>query len=119
MFSHDPNRLPDVYDPRFIHADVELAAVAAGLVAARSGRLCLYGPPGTGQTAYGRWLASSVWRSSVRQTVPDPEIPRLGESEKNISKAFREAAMALALLIDEVDSFSAGQARCVTQLGSE
>jgi transitional endoplasmic reticulum ATPase len=31
LLLHDPNRLPEVYDPRFIHADVDLAAVAIGL----------------------------------------------------------------------------------------
>ena len=106
LLSHDPNRLPDVYDPRFIHADVELAAVAAGLVAARSGRLCLYGPPGTGKTAYGRWLAHQLGVPLFVKRASDLKSKWLGESEKNISKAFREAQSdGAVLLIDEVDSF--------------
>lgn len=106
LLSHDPNRLPDVYDPRFIHADVDLAAVAAGLVAARSGRLCLYGPPGTGKTAYGRWLAEQLGVPLLVKRASDLKSKWLGESEKNIAKAFREAQNEGALLlIDEVDSF--------------
>ena len=48
---NDPNRLPEIYDPSFIHANTDLAVVSAGLLQAKSGRLCLYGPPGTGKTA--------------------------------------------------------------------
>ena len=57
---NDANRLPDIYDPAFIHADADLAQISAGLVQSKSGRLCLYGPPGTGKTAYGRWLAEEL-----------------------------------------------------------
>ncbi|HYS88388.1 MAG TPA: AAA family ATPase, partial [Bradyrhizobium sp.] len=41
---HDPDRLPETYDPAFIHADADLAQVADGLARHREGRLCLYGP---------------------------------------------------------------------------
>ena len=57
---NDANRLPEIYDPCFIHSDADLAAVSRGLVQSKSGRLCLYGPPGTGKTAYGRWLADQL-----------------------------------------------------------
>jgi hypothetical protein len=50
----DPNRLPETYDPAFLHADADLAALADGLARNRQGRLCLYGPSGTGKTAYAR-----------------------------------------------------------------
>jgi transitional endoplasmic reticulum ATPase len=58
--TNDANKLPDLYDPAFIHADVDLVQVAAGLAEAKSGRICLYGPPGTGKTAFGRWLADRL-----------------------------------------------------------
>ena len=106
LVQHDPSGLPEIYDPGFIHADVDLAAVAAGLVAARSGRLCLYGPPGTGKTAYGRWLAEQLGVPLLVKRASDLKSKWLGESEKNIAKAFREAQNEGALLlIDEVDSF--------------
>ena len=72
----------------------------------RSGRLCLYGPPGTGKTAYGRWLAQQLGVPLLVKRASDLKSKWLGESEKNIAKAFREAQNDGAiLLIDEVDSF--------------
>lgn len=103
---HDPNRLPETYDPVFIHADAELSGVAAGIVKARSGRLCLYGPPGTGKTAYGRWLAQQLDCQLLVKRASDLMSPYIGENEQNIARAFRQAAQDGALLlIDEVDSF--------------
>jgi SpoVK/Ycf46/Vps4 family AAA+-type ATPase len=102
----DPNRLPETYDPAFIHADADLAALADGIAQAGSARLCLYGPPGTGKTAYARWLAQRLGRPLLVKRASDLLSMWLGESEKHIAEAFREAQTARAvLLIDEVDSF--------------
>jgi len=80
--------------------------IADGLKAAKSGRLCLFGPPGTGKTAYGRWLADQLGVPLVVKRVSDLMSKWVGESEHNIAKAFREAeAQGALLLIDEVDSF--------------
>ena len=103
---NDPNRLPDLYDPAFIHADSDLTAVAAGLVQSKSGRLCLYGPPGTGKTAYGRWLADQMDVPLLVKRASDLMSKWVGENEKNIARAFKQAEQDGALLlIDEVDSF--------------
>ncbi len=103
---NDPNRLPEIYDPGFIHADSDLGQVAAGLVQSKSGRLCLYGPPGTGKTAYARWLADQMGVPLLVKRASDLMSMWLGESEKNIARAFKEAEQDGALLlIDEVDSF--------------
>jgi len=100
------NRLPEIYDPTFIHADANLADVATGLRASRSGRLCLYGPPGTGKTAYGRWLAGQLDMPLLVKRASDLIAPYLGETEQNMAVAFRQAEQQGALLlIDEVDSF--------------
>ncbi len=102
----DPNRLPDVYDPCFIHTDIDLAPIAAGLARAKSGRLCLYGPPGTGKTAYGRWLAEHLGLPLLVKRASDLLSKWVGDNEKNIARAFQEAEQEGALLlIDEVDSF--------------
>lgn len=106
LAKNDPNRLPEVYDPKFIHADADLGAVAAGLVAARTGRLCLYGAPGTGKTAYARWLAEKMEVPLLCKRASDLMSMWLGGSEKNIANAFAQAEQDGALLlIDEVDSF--------------
>jgi len=103
---HDPDRLPEIYDPVFIHADADLGELAEGLVRSRTGRLCLYGPPGTGKTAYGRWLAERLAMPLLVKRASDLLSPYLGECEIKIARAFREAERDNALLlIDEVDSF--------------
>ena len=106
---HDPNRLPEVYDTAFLNADADLAQVAQGLVAASAtggARLCLYGPPGTGKTAFGRWLAEQLDRPLMVRRASDLLSMFVGEAEKNIARAFRQAEEDGALLlIDEVDSF--------------
>lgn len=106
LAEQDPNRLPEIYDPGFVQADADLASVAAGLMAAPAGRLCLYGPPGTGKTAYGRWLAERLGIPLLIKRASDLMSKWVGENEKNIALAFRQADQDGALLlIDEVDSF--------------
>ncbi|QIL44469.1 AAA family ATPase [Acidovorax sp. HDW3] len=107
---HDPHRLPELYDPAFTHADTDLNALAQGLAAAQTqghgARLCLYGPPGTGKTAFGRWLAERLDKPLQVRRASDLLSMYVGEAEKNIARAFRQAEDEGALLlIDEVDSF--------------
>ena len=103
---HNPNRLPEIYDPAFIHADIDLNEVAKQLVQVRTGRLCLYGPPGTGKTAFGRWLADQMGAPLLVKRASDLLGMYVGESEKNIARAFEQAeAENAVLLVDEVDSF--------------
>jgi transitional endoplasmic reticulum ATPase len=102
----DANRLPELYDPAFIHADANLAEVADGLAACGSGRLCMYGPPGTGKTAFGRWLAEKMGMPLHVTRASDLISMWVGGNEKNIAQAFRQAHEdGAVLLIDEVDSF--------------
>lgn len=106
VHQHAPDRLPEVYDPGFIHADANLSVVVDGLMLAKSGRLCLYGPPGTGKTAYGRWVAEKLGVPLLIKRASDLMSPYVGENERNIARAFREAqAEGAVLLMDEVDSF--------------
>ena len=102
--AHDPSRLPEVYDPAYVHTDADLAALADGIARSGSARLCLYGPPGTGKTAYARWLAQRLQRPLLIKRASDLLGKWLGESERNIARAFQEAERERAvLLIDEVD----------------
>ncbi len=103
---NNPNRLPDIYDPAFIHADADLAQLASGVKRSKAARLCLYGPPGTGKTAFGRWLAEQLDVPILIRRASDLMSKWVGENEKNIAQAFKQAEQEGAvLLIDEVDSF--------------
>jgi transitional endoplasmic reticulum ATPase len=102
----DPNRLPETYDPAFLNADADLAALADGLARHRQARLCLYGPSGTGKSAYARWLSQRLGMPLHVRRGSDLMSKWLGESEKNLASAFRQAEQDKALLlIDEVDGF--------------
>ena len=106
LLPDDPNQLPEIYDPGFIHADADLAQVAQGLQTERAARLCLYGPSGTGKTAYGRWLATQLDMPLLVKRASDLMSMWVGGNEKNIAGVFRQATQEGALLlIDEVDSF--------------
>ena len=112
---YDPNRLPETYDPAFIHADADIEGIAAGLKTTKTGRLCLYGPPGTGKTAYGRWLAEQLEAPLLVKRASDLMSMWVGGTEKNIAESFRQAETEGAiLLIDEVEGFlqDRRQARC-------
>lgn len=103
---HDPTRLPDTYDPAFLNPDADVMGIARGLLQSGSGRICLHGPPGTGKTAFGRWLAQELDLPLTVRRASDLLSPFVGMTEKNLSKAFGEAAQdGSLLLIDEVDSF--------------
>ena len=103
---HNPHSLPEVYDPAFVNTDTDLLAMAAQLRQHQTGRICLYGPPGTGKTAYGRWLAQELGKPLHVKRASDLISMWVGETEKNLAKAFAQAEEADALLlIDEVDSF--------------
>ena len=103
---HDPNRLPETYDPRFIHANLDVNQLAENLKKTKTGRLCLYGPPGTGKTAYARWLSEQLDLPLLIKRASDLIDMYVGETEKNIARAFWEAeADSALLLIDEVEGF--------------
>lgn len=98
--------LPAFYDPSFVNADLDLRVLADGLKEAAGGRLCLYGPPGTGKSAYAAWVARILNRPLVRRTVAELTSCYVGQTEKLIAEAFRDAKRENAvLLIDEADSF--------------
>lgn len=100
------SQLPSHYDPAILNADADLAQLAAGLAQSRSARLCLYGPPGTGKSAFGRWLADRLGMPLLPKSASDLMSKWVGDSEKAIAAAFRQAEREGALLmLDEVDSF--------------
>jgi transitional endoplasmic reticulum ATPase len=106
LLRDDPAALPPFYDPAFVNADADLDALANGLIEARMARLCFHGAPGTGKTAFARWLAERLDAPLHVQRASDLLSPYVGVAEKQIAMAFHRAAQQQAvLLIDEVDSF--------------
>ena len=103
---YDPNQLPETYDPAYIHSDIDVECLAMGLKKTMSGRLCLYGPSGTGKTAYGRWLAEQLEVPLLVKRGSDLISMWLGQTEKNFAACFQQAEMEEAiLLIDEIEGF--------------
>lgn len=98
--------LPDYYNPVFINCDADLAHIATMLQHHDSARLCLFGPPGTGKSAYAYWLADQLEKPLHIKQGSDLLGKYVGETEQNIADVFNEAIQDKAiLLIDEVDSF--------------
>ena len=89
-----------------LNADCNIADVCEGLREHGEGRLCLYGAPGTGKSAFGRYLAENLDRPLMVRRASDILSPYVGVAEKNMAKMFREASEENAvLLLDEADTF--------------
>ncbi|MBP5707808.1 MAG: ATP-binding protein [Alphaproteobacteria bacterium] len=68
--------------------------------------LCLYGAPGTGKTAFCEHLAELLEINIIKKRASDIKGPYVGETERNIARAFKEAHAKKAMLVfDEADSF--------------
>lgn len=68
--------------------------------------LCLYGVPGTGKSAYARYIADELGLKVIQKRGSDLISMWVGGTEKNIAKAFEEALEQKAVLVfDEADSF--------------
>lgn len=93
-----------------VNASTDLARLTERLVAWRPGgrvglSLCLYGRSGTGKSEYVHHVAALKGLSVVARHVSDIESKWVGETEKNIARAFTEAeAQGAILLFDEVDT---------------
>jgi hypothetical protein len=70
------------------------------------GCVLLYGPPGTGKTQFTEYMADQLGLPLISKSASALLSKWLGDSEKNISAAFEEAAAEDAILFfDEGDSF--------------
>lgn len=98
--------IPKEYDLGFLNSDQPLTDISSRLHADASCRMCLFGPPGTGKSTFGYWLARKLGMSLQVKRASDLLSPYVGETEIQISAAFREAQNSKAILmIDEVDGF--------------
>lgn len=95
------------FDPAFSTADHDLLRIADRLhVSSAPWSLLLFGPPGTGKTAFAHHLAERSNCDLLIKAASDLLGPYVGQTEAAIAAAFREAQRAKAiLLIDEADTF--------------
>lgn len=67
--------------------------------------ILFHGEPGTGKTEFARFLAELTGFDHKTVSVSDFLSPYVGETEKNIAKAFKEAVKKnMVLIFDEADS---------------
>ena len=96
----------ELYDPSLSTADADLLEMIDGIKEAQVARLCLYGVPGTGKTAWTQHLGKCLNRPVLVKRCSDLLDCYVGNSEKLIAAAFAEAKRNDAILIlDEADSF--------------
>ncbi|WP_107970278.1 AAA family ATPase [Campylobacter concisus] len=98
--------LPSSYDPNFVNSDCDLTELMQGIKTNKNARICLYGVPGTGKSAYAKFIAKSLKKPIIIKKGSDLLSMFVGGTEKNIALAFKEAKEKHAVLVfDEVDSF--------------
>jgi len=96
------------FNPALLNTDTDLARLAERIRggACKNFSLCLYGAPGTGKSAYARYLADKIGLKVVQKRASDLFDKYVGETEANIAAAFAEAEAQNAVLVfDEADSF--------------
>jgi len=94
------------YSLEYLNPDQDLGALTGGLQKNQQARICLYGAPGTGKTAFAHYVAEQLDKPLLKKQASDILGKWVGEAEKNIAAMFDEAeADDMVLLVDEVDSF--------------
>jgi transitional endoplasmic reticulum ATPase len=95
------------FDPTLCGADMNLELLVCRLASAPapSWSLLASGPPGTGKSALARYIANRLGIEVIEKRASDLLNMYVGNTEKAIAAAFREAADHKAMLIiDEADS---------------
>ncbi len=96
------------FNTKLLNTDIDLEKLANQIKNKnlKNFSVCLYGAPGTGKTAFCEYLADLLGMKIIKKRASDINSKWVGETEKNIAKAFQEAhAQKAVLVFDEVDSF--------------
>ncbi len=98
---------PARFDPLLIRADSDPVELSERLLQSGQQRfsMCLHGPPGTGKSAFVRYLAERLGLEVMQKRASDLVSMWVGGTEQNIATAFAEAHDNHAFLVfDEADS---------------
>lgn len=94
------------YNPDFINTSFPMKDLVQGLIENKSGRVCLYGVPGTGKTAFVNYLGEALNIPVIAKKGSDLQSKWVGETEQNLAAMFQEASRENSILfLDEADSF--------------
>lgn len=105
--SQKPLQAELIFDPALSAADQDLTRLSDQLVdvGELAVSFCLYGPSGTGKSAFARHIAAKLGLDTIELRASDLLSMWVGSTEQKIADAFRRAADQRAMLIlDEADS---------------
>ncbi len=105
-----PQRAPAEFDPALVRSDTDPVQLADRFArwGARRVSLCLSGPPGTGKSAFVRYLAERMGLEVEQKRASDLLSMWVGGTEKQIAAAFAQAREDRHFLVfDEADSLLA------------
>jgi SpoVK/Ycf46/Vps4 family AAA+-type ATPase len=105
------NGINENYDPDALNTDTDIPRLLQGLStfqASENGyglNLLFWGWPGTGKTEFGKYVAERLGKELLVKRMSDLQSKFVGETERQIAAAFREAEENDAVLfLDEADS---------------
>ncbi len=102
------NKSGDALDYRLdvLNTNYSVESICEGLKQHHEARICLYGPSGTGKTAFGKHIAEILDLPLLSKRASDIVSPFIGMTERNMADMFIEAKEENAvLMLDEADSF--------------
>jgi transitional endoplasmic reticulum ATPase len=110
--SFDSGSLGFGFKPDMINSTVDVQHLLQGVVQTHEARICAWGPPGTGKTAFGKWMSDQLSIPHIVLKASDLLGSHVGETEQKIAGAFTAAKRQKALLqFDEVDTFLVSRAQ--------
>lgn len=104
----------DQYALDGLNASLDLAGIVGAVKRAAAGgdeerrpiSMLLYGMPGTGKSEFVYYLGHTLGREVLLKRASDIQSMFIGQTEKNIAEAFREAReRGVVLFFDEADTF--------------
>lgn len=95
-----------LFHPEYTNTNMPLEKLIETIRCVPFCRICCEGPPGTGKTSFGQWVAKRIGVPLLVKRASDVLSPFVGQTEKHLADIFRDAAESGAILmLDEVDTF--------------